>query len=143
MIEWKQIDGYNYEISNTGLVRNLTSNRILKNGIHDKRYYRVNLAKNGVNKSFLLHRWVAEYFCEKQIGDSVVHHKDNNGFNNHFENLMWTTQSYNIQIAFKEGNAKNDFKITRRGKGNPNYKHGLYCKYKYLNKEKRRRKRVW
>jgi len=138
MTEWKKIDGYNYEVSNTGEIRNIKRNTLLKKCIHDKRYYRINLANNGANKSFLIHRLVAEYFCEKHTGCDIIHHLDNNGFNNSSDNLIWTTQSFNVKMAYFEGYAK-----SRAGKNNPNYKHGLYTNTYYLSQKKKDRKRVW
>lgn len=141
MLEWKKINDFNYEISNLGEVRNYTTGKIIKPSILLKRYFRVCLAKNGVNKYFLVHRLVAEYFCDKPIGCNIVHHIDNNGFNNVPDNLMWTTQSYNIKMVY--AGEHNQYRLLRVGKKNPNYKHGRYCRSKYLSVKKRKRKNVW
>jgi len=52
---WKQIDGYNYNVSTFGRVRNNKTNRILKPGIEGSGYYCVNLFKDNKPKNFKIH----------------------------------------------------------------------------------------
>lgn len=70
-----------------------------------------------------MHRLVAEYFCHKPDGCNIIHHLDNNGLNNHYTNLIWTTQSYNVKMAYRDGLIKI---CDRLGNKNPNYKNGNY-----------------
>lgn len=41
MLTWKKIEGYNYEVSTNGDVRNYKTKKVLKLGIDSKGYYRV------------------------------------------------------------------------------------------------------
>ena len=48
------------------------------------------------NKSFLVHRLVAETFIPQDNLDLVVNHLDENKHNACLENLEWITQSENV-----------------------------------------------
>jgi len=64
MIKWHQIEQYNYEVSNEGIVRNLITKEIIKlhpGGTSPYLLMRVYLGKNK-RKGFLVHRMVAKYF---------------------------------------------------------------------------------
>lgn len=61
-LEWRIIDeDTNYMVSNTGLVKRIETNRILKFG-NQKRYYTVALHSNGQRKDRYVHRLVALAF---------------------------------------------------------------------------------
>ena len=124
-VEWRVIEDYNYEVSNTGLVRNIKTKKIISPSL--SKYYRVNLYKNGKFKTILVHRLVGEYFCNRELGLDIIHHLDNNTLNNNYENLLWTTQSYNVKMAYKDGLISD-----RNGVNNPNYKNGKYNKWRKL-----------
>lgn len=127
--EWRKIDGYDYDISNDGEVRNSRNWRLLKSNNSHGRYYRVWICHPIKEKcrAFLIHRLVAGAFCEKLTGNDIVHHIDGNTFNNRFDNLMWTTQKNNVRLAYLKINRKMP---DRHGKNNPNYKNGKWCKKK-------------
>jgi hypothetical protein len=95
MEQWKSIENFeNYEISNFGNVRNRVSNKILK--LNKKSgYYYINLTKNKIKKSFIVHRLVALAFIENPENKSDVNHKDKNKLNNHITNLEWNTRKEN------------------------------------------------
>jgi hypothetical protein len=118
MTTWKIIPTYpNYEASNDGEIRNITTKRIMKKTLING-YYRIPIK----NKTKLVHRLVAEAFLEK--GEfSIVHHKDNNKLNNSVDNLEWTTQSFNVKKAYEDGLIRD-----RKGSNNPNYKNGKWIK---------------
>lgn len=59
----------------------------------------VSLRRNGVFKTLLVHRLVAEAFCAKPDGCNVVNHLDSDRRNNRASNLEWTTQRGNIEHA--------------------------------------------
>ena len=59
---WRSISGYlNYQVSNIGRVRNMTTINILKNTL-DKGdgYYKIRLNNDGNWKGHLIHRLVAQ-----------------------------------------------------------------------------------
>lgn len=67
--------------------------------------YRVDLWKNGKNKTFLVARLVAFTFYNEDIKnrDLTVNHIDGNRFNNNIENLELISLKKNIQHGFRTG----------------------------------------
>lgn len=104
--EWRPIPGYEdlYEVSDKGRVRSLRSgtriadkeNRIMKTKYDHNGYLRVNLHKDGRQKSELVSRMVAKAFVPNPNGYPEVGHDDDNKLNNTPENLYWTTQQENL-----------------------------------------------
>lgn len=110
---WKDIKGLEgkYQVSNDGEVRSLTHKdsrghtyygRILSQ-IHTNGYLQVHLSNGKTAKYYLVHRLVAEAFCEKPDGCDIVNHLDCNTENNRADNLEWTTYEGNMQWASKLG----------------------------------------
>ncbi len=112
---WKDIKGYEgyYQVSSHGQVRSL--DRIIMNGGFPRKikgkilaqttdrdgYKHLRLRKNGREKSFFVHRLVAEAFVlnfnpEENV---QVNHKDENKANNHYSNLEWCTPEYNLNYG--------------------------------------------
>lgn len=117
---WKDIVGYKgYQVSNLGRVR--TKNKITYTKKHGVRHwkdrilkfkgntyktgYRVDLWKDGKNKTLLVARLVAFTFLEKDINDKslTVNHIDGNRFNNCINNLELISLKENIQHGFRTG----------------------------------------
>ena len=106
---WKDIDGYEglYQISNMGRVRSLDrfvnqgkiyrfcTGSIIKPGVSEKGYNRVDLHKNGKTKHCKVHRLVAEAFIPNPDNLPIINHKDECKTNNHVDNLEWCSVSYN------------------------------------------------
>ena len=103
------IDGYdNYFVSNFGNIKNSKTNKILKLNNHRQGYKLINLYKNGIRKSFKVHRLVGLAFLENPDNKPMIDHIDENKSNNNVKNLRWCCQkenSYNkgIQINNKAG----------------------------------------
>ena len=102
MEEWRNIEGYEglYQISNLGRVKSLGNNKTRKEKIlniikNNNGYVLVNLHKNKVKKTCLLHRLVAKTFLENPNNYPCVNHKDENKENNNINNLEWCTHQYN------------------------------------------------
>lgn len=93
---WKPVIGYEgiYEVSSTGAIRNIKTGHILKAKEERNGYMRVHLSKNGIAKSVLLHRIVAEAFLENPENLPTVNHIDENKQNNNACNLEWCDMSY-------------------------------------------------
>lgn len=109
-IRWlpvKNYEGY-YEVNNLGEVRSVEryvrheeggerkmKSCVLKSSITYKGYMRLTLAKDGKNKSFSVHRLVAEAFIVNPNNLPQVNHIDLIKINNQVENLEWCTNRDN------------------------------------------------
>ena len=111
---WLPIEGYEnlYEVSNLGRVRSLkrtvtnkngvtqkVPGKILKPGTQQNGYLTVALCKNGISRSFYLHRIVSTAFLPNPDNLPCVNHLDENKQNNSVENLEWCTQKENINYG--------------------------------------------
>lgn len=98
MEQWKIINDFsNYEISNEGKVRNITTKYILKGRESKSGYLQVSIKKDSDNKfkNQYIHRLVAIHFILNPENKREVNHKDGNKFNNKVDNLEWVTSSEN------------------------------------------------
>lgn len=84
--EWKEIDGFNYSVSNYGRVKNNTTNKFkeLRTG---KYGYQINLWNKSKSKMFTLSRLVANYYIREVKENERVRHIDGDIRNNYFKNL--------------------------------------------------------
>lgn len=99
---WKTVENYpNYEVSNTGKVRNVKTNKVLKPGLTNVGYHVVCLSNNGKTQTFGVHILVARAFIENTCPDirKEVHHVDGNKINNNAYNLMWVTREENMNYG--------------------------------------------
>lgn len=117
--EWrpvKEFDGL-YEVSNLGRVRSLdrwielpcvrwggTMKRFMRSCIRKPKkckdgYERVILSKNHEEKTYLVHRLVAEAFIQNTENLPCINHRDENKSNNCVYNLEWCSASYNLKYG--------------------------------------------
>lgn len=126
MEEWKDINGFeNYQISNTGIVKNKSTDRILSQWVSSNDYLMISLNRNNKRYNFLIHRLVAEHFLNEpsiELQEAakytkhkkvIVNHKDGIKTNNHINNLEWATYSTNKKHAHDNGLEK-----SRKGSSN-------------------------
>lgn len=104
-VEWRDtyIYGEQYQVSNTGAVRNKITGHILKPHKDTKGYLRVSLSKGNVRVTVKVHRTVAIAFIENPNNLPQVNHKDGNKENNSVLNLEWVSNYENMQHAIKNG----------------------------------------
>lgn len=106
---YKHIKGFEeYMITEDGEVYSYKNKYKCRNGL---RKLKIRYARNGYGyidcvdrekrKRFLIHRLVAEYFCEGYFEGAVVNHIDADKKNNHFSNLEWCTQKDNVNKSYK------------------------------------------
>jgi hypothetical protein len=97
---WKLVNNYdNYSVSDTGDIKNNTTNRILKHYVRNG-YKSVTLCKNNVKKTYNIHTVVAEHFLQKPLDKNyVVNHKDENKLNNNIDNLEYVTYKENTMYS--------------------------------------------
>lgn len=99
---WKIVDDYqNYEVSNTGLVRNSKRNSVLKPSDNGSGYLQVVLSKNNQQKTFYVHRLVAIAFVGNPKKLIAVNHLNSTRNDNKSENLEWTSILENCCHGFK------------------------------------------
>ena len=139
---WKDIEGYEgfYQISSTSKVRSLDrfdaigrfiKGKILSPKLDKDGYYCISLSKNGVGKSFKLHRLVAAHFlpnienkpCIDHINcirtDNVVWLNQDGSVNYDKTNLRWVTQKENVNNPLSKSKYNPPHK---NGYENPNAK---------------------
>jgi len=102
---WKNIFNTNYEVSESGDVRNSKTGYVRKLSSGGTSDYLLVAFRDldGNYKNHLVHRLVAAAFCERRNGCEYVNHKDGNKLNNHYLNLEWVTQSENNYHARRTG----------------------------------------
>ena len=109
-VTWLPVKGFEdrYEVSNNGLVRSLDvvvkcrgtgtrthKGKILPQRPNNRGYITVNLCRDSVMHTKLVHRLVAEAFIEMPDGKHQVNHKDKNIMNNTETNLEWVSDDEN------------------------------------------------
>ena len=116
---WKDVVGYEgiYEVSDTGLVRTHQDKttfsskhgirkwqqRTLKQKVSKDNTHRVELYKDKVGKTWLVHRLVAFAFIPQVEGKEYINHIDGNRRNNNKSNLEWCNHTENNNHAFDIG----------------------------------------
>lgn len=119
---WKDIDGFSYQVSNFGRIKSLgryipyvdsrtgkecqrwAAERVLKTSVGTSGYETVHIYTDEPKRhTIMVHRLVAEYFIPCVEGKDFVNHKDGDKLFNQVSNLEWVTRSENILHALDAG----------------------------------------
>jgi hypothetical protein len=115
MEKWQNIQEYDglYQVSTEGRIKRVRTeskdNRgrtRIKQEVLLKPYKNnmgrdlVRLSKNGITKTFLTYRLVAQTFISNPHNKKTVNHIDGDHTNNSVENLEWATYAENIKHAW-------------------------------------------
>lgn len=116
-LEWRVIESLpQYEVSNTGLVRRIATQRIRKNQHNQANYQQVSIK----GKTYLIHRLVAKAFIPNPNNFPIVNHKDENPTNNNIDNLEWCNEQYNVTYGTSRYRAASKNRKEHKGKS-------VYC----------------
>lgn len=116
--EWRVIADTQgeYWISSLGRVMSKKRGRtwILK-PVRNGNYLSVDLCVQGVHRTMLVHRLVAEAFIPNECNYSEVNHKDEDPHNNCVYNLEWCTRKYNHAYGTaRERNVQSKRKVVQQ-----------------------------
>lgn len=102
---WKDTYIYSeqYQVSNTGTVRNKITGHILKPQLDNKGYFRVRMSLHDKKATAKIHRLVAVAFIPNPENKPQVNHIDADKRNNDVRNLEWVTNGENQIHAYKMG----------------------------------------
>lgn len=111
---WKDIPGYSgfYQVSNFGrikglsrIVKNKDSQKVIESKIKNPQLNKINgrliisLSKDGIKRTYFIHRLVAMAFIPNPDNLPQINHKDENPKNNNADNLEWCTAYYNVHYG--------------------------------------------
>lgn len=115
---WKPIKGYEglYEIGNRGSVYNVRTKKVMepvktkpslksmvKRNLKPSEvspYFTVGLTKDGIRKTFKIHRLVAQAFIPNPENKPLVNHINEVTTDNRVQNLEWSTGSENKMYSY-------------------------------------------
>lgn len=111
---WRDIDGYDgaYQVSDLGRVRSKKYGywRVMKPIKSSNGYLHLDLFKDGKNKTFSVHRLVAQAFIPNDDeSKTFVNHIDECKQNNRIWNIEWCSAQYNSNyndVQFRKKNSK-------------------------------------
>lgn len=116
MEQWKNIEGYEgrYQVSSKGQVRKNDGTYLKQSNIYG--YKTVNLHSNGKQKSYRVHRLVAQAFIPNPESKPYIDHINTDKSDNRVENLRWVTPKENMNNPITKENMVSRFRYKRHDK---------------------------
>ena len=104
----KNIKGYEglYGITTEGEVYSYKSKKFLKPRTNRGGYLKVSLFKDRKEKTYYIHRLVAEAYIPNPENLPQINHKDENKTNNCLQNLEWCDAKYNSNYGTRNDKIK-------------------------------------
>ena len=155
---WKEINNFpNYYVSSNGNIKNLNYHNSGKEQLlilhrQNNGYMRTTLCNTLNQKTFYVHRLVAEAFLEKSENKEIVNHKNFIRDDNRVENLEWCSYSDNVKHSYNNNHViikhKNletrkikqelflEGEIWKKIEGFPNYEISNFARVKSLKNNK-------
>lgn len=100
MSNYVKVPGFNiYEVNEHGVIRKISTKRVLKPYKTKFGYYRVALFKQGERHRLHVHQVVAMTFIPNPDRKTQINHIDGDKTNNNVSNLEWVTPQENIRHA--------------------------------------------
>lgn len=107
---WQDIQGYSgiYQVSTLGRIRSLKKGKIklLKPYINNMGYAVLSLYANHKQKTYHVHKLVADTFLVRIDGKNYIDHINGIKTDNRIDNLRWCTQRENINFELSIANRK-------------------------------------
>lgn len=100
---WRPVDGWPYEVSNAGKVRNVRSGHVLVPSKHNLGYRTVTLCHGGERSSMYVHHVVLNTFVGTRLDGMECNHKNGDKADNRLDNLEWVTNGENMRHAADHG----------------------------------------
>ena len=107
--EYRQIEGYEYSISNFGNVRNDKTGRIMSPRLDTRGYLQCGITKNSKRNHYSIHRLVAIAFLENPDNLLEIDHINQIKTDNRVENLRWCSRSNNCRNRKKQDGCSSNY----------------------------------
>jgi len=133
---WEKIDNYSYEISSSGLCRNIKTDKILSLRRITGGYIGYYLSKDKKSINHKAHRLVAMAFIDNPDNKPFINHINGIKDDNRVDNLEWATSKENVRHAFDTNLINATFVKNKCSKlGKKTWKQNLRKKIKFSTEE--------